>query len=124
MKADKNTAKLTQLIDCMSYDDIISIHNEYVTMYGTNDPEIFALDEYTINELLDGMKPYDLLNSIDNFSTSHDYWFWSADGYILSFRERDYYKHFEEMTGEIACVAIDNNKDFGNKKIRSFLNQI
>lgn len=111
--------KIREIIERMSNENLINLHNDYCCAnYYNND----IMDMCTINEILSGKKPTEILNMVfyGNFNPNDSYFRFNGIGYLESC---DYPKYDWIDIDEIVDYIIDNNEDFDVDEIRDALDE-
>jgi len=106
----------------MYTEDLVAIHNEYVTSTNHYDDEIFGMDMF--DELCNGMSPTDIAQRIyyGDFNITDAYF--RFNGYA-NFESFDYADDEKSgiYTNEIATYIDENEETFGNDEIDELLDE-
>lgn len=116
--ANKLYEALMELLKGMSSDELYDIHTKWTdcARCGLED-QIFTMD--TFDDIMEGKTPTEIVKSIlrGHFCPEHSYFKFNPDKSLESF---DYLK-LELNFDVLVKYIIDNDENFGNKKVRKAL---
>ena len=120
----KNIQNLEDILENMRITEQVEVFNTACDEMNWEN-RVWEMDEHMINDLFHGVKPYDILNSLDKgFDTYDDYFYMdSSSGYWKSCKEREMEKELSYYWFDVADYAIRHYNDLDNKKIREFLDE-
>lgn len=110
---------LGDVIDFMEEEDLLKLLNEYGSKVYDKYSEIYEFNEFTIDKLLYGFSPSEVLNATIEVNFSDDeYVTKDTHGNLESI---DLYDCSEDEMSNIIEYIIDNGEDFGNDEISKLL---
>jgi hypothetical protein len=122
---EKNVNKLANLIKSLPISDKIAVFNNACEEWNWRDNYIYSNDDSTIDEILIGKTPYEIIQLIDSDYNINDDWFFFDDyGFLSSFKDHEFDKTLDGAISDIAREAIRSHVDYDNKKIKKFLDSI
>lgn len=110
--------RLTEILDNMDDYEIVELHNRYCE--GRNSMDDYIYEMYTIDELLDGLTPKEVLNSVASGFNERDSWIqYNGYGYLESSDDpRDFIFESDIIN------AIENEENsFGNDDIQDAIDE-
>lgn len=110
--------RLTEILDNMDDYEIVELHNRYCE--GRNSMDDYIYEMYMIDELLDGLTPKEVLNSVASGFNERDSWIqYNGYGYLESSDDpRDFIFESDIIN------AIENEENsFGNDDIQDAIDE-
>ena len=123
---ETNIKKLVKIIGSLNINEKIELYNNACEKYNWSDDIIYENDEYAINEMFSGKSPFEIFELLSNgeYDINGDWFYFDGYGNIKSFKDHQFNSEFKAMLYDIARESIENDADYGNKKVAEFLNDI
>lgn len=119
MNETEKKQKLVDYINGMSIDEKIALHNGYCDATNNPDDSIYEMDE--LEEILDGVDKWTLVNMLrfGDFDFMKDFWGFNGYGNLDSYNARE----LPIFASEIADYILANEDALGNDEIQYMLDR-
>jgi len=117
LKADATYA-ITEVLKELPLDEEFGIYNDFCNATMNYDDEVYYCDEFTINELLEGLSPYEILEKYRDIDLNWEYMIFTCYGLEEWHGIEDNYSY-----SDVAEWMLEDSEDCGNSEIEEIISK-